>query len=264
MITNQVKQPGFTTKRNVLNYLSLTFSISWSCWIIVAIITHFTSIELFSPIALPIYSIGAVAPMISALIMKKKTSSKEEFQSFRKNIFNLKKPILSYVIVFGLAWGFCSIPVLLGGGEKNAPVYVALQQLPLMIFFGGGLEEVGWRGYLQPMLQRKFSSFVTTIMISVIWLFWHLPLWFVKGSGQDTSNMIDFAVMLFSFAFLLTFLWNKYKSIALCIILHASFNSFTDVYSSSGNLYISILILFICFIIYWVSEQFSPREITGI
>lgn len=99
-----------------------------------------------------------------------------------------------------------------------------------MIFFGGGLDEVGWRGYLLPQLQKNFSSLTATSFVAIIWTFWYLPLWLVKGSGQDTIRISGYMIMVFSFAFLLTILWNKYESIALCILLHAGFNSFTDVY----------------------------------
>ena len=34
------------------------------------------------------------------------------------------------------------------------PLYLALIEFPIMII-GGGLEEIGWRGYLQPTLQKK-------------------------------------------------------------------------------------------------------------
>ena len=34
---------------------------------------------------------------------------------------------------------------------------------------GGGLEEIGWRGFLQSALQKRFSELFSTIIVSVIW-----------------------------------------------------------------------------------------------
>ncbi|MDH6365558.1 membrane protease YdiL (CAAX protease family) [Enterococcus sp. PF1-24] len=238
-------------------YLILTFSISWLCWLVVAGITHFTKISLFSPIALPLYSIGAAGPMISALIVKKKRSSAKEYREFKKKIINFKQPLTAYFLVFFMGWSFCFFPVLLGGSQQIGPVYIFLQQLPVMIFFGGGLEEVGWRGYLLPELQHRFSSFWSTCILSVIWTVWHLPLWLVKGSGQDTTNLIGFMLFIGSMAFLLTLLWNRYESIVLCMLLHASFNSFTDVYPADfSNLWLSSALLLVCLFFYWGTTRF--------
>ncbi|WP_207114382.1 type II CAAX prenyl endopeptidase Rce1 family protein [Enterococcus hulanensis] len=188
---------------------------------------------------------------------KKRTMSKQSFHFFVKNIFNLKQPITGYVSVVVLAWGFCLLPVLLGASQQQAPIYVALTQFPVMIFFGGGLEEVGWRGYLLPQLQERFSSFVSTCITAIIWSIWHLPLWLVKGSGQDVIRFSSYVLIVFSFAFLLTFLWNRYESIALCILLHAGFNSFTDVYPPNyNNIPVSLIILMSCFIFFILSNYF--------
>lgn len=246
--------------KNIFSYLGITFLTSWTCWLIVIFLTHFMKVQLFSPIVLPIYSIGAAGPMIAAFMLKKKTESKQSFRIFIKNIFNLKQSVSAYILLVCIAWSFCLLPVLLGTASQKAPLYTALFQFPVMIFFGGGLEEVGWRGYLLPQLQKKFSSFTSTCIIAMIWSFWHLPLWFVKGSGQDTIRFSGYMLIVFSFAFLLTFLWNRYESIALCILLHAGFNSFTDVYPLDYNNYrISLLLFAICVVFSTLTNNFSKR-----
>lgn len=247
-------------KKKIFLFLTITFSISWTCWLIVAFLTNYTNVKLFSPFALPLYSIGAAGPMIAACVVNKRSMSKQSFREFIKNIFNLRQPILAYLLTFVLAWGVCIFPVLVGTTQQQAPIYIALFQLPVMIFFGGGLWEVGWRGYLLPQLQKKFSSLTATCFVAIIWTFWHLPLWLVKGSEQDTIRISSYLIMVFSFAFLLTILWNKYESIALCILLHAGFNSFTDVYPPTYNNYlVSLVLLLICFGLFMLTYYFSEK-----
>jgi two-component system, NarL family, response regulator LiaR len=36
-------------------------------------------------------------------------------------------------------------------------------------------EEIGWRGYVLPRLQAKHSTLISTLILGVIWGFWHLP-----------------------------------------------------------------------------------------
>lgn len=37
-------------------------------------------------------------------------------------------------------------------------------------------EEPAWRGFLLPLLQRRFAPVAATLLLSLIWAVWHLPL----------------------------------------------------------------------------------------
>jgi membrane protease YdiL (CAAX protease family) len=49
---------------------------------------------------------------------------------------------------------------------------------------GGGLmgpglfEEIGWRGFALPHLQRRYSALVSSLIIGLVWAFWHFPNFF--------------------------------------------------------------------------------------
>jgi membrane protease YdiL (CAAX protease family) len=40
---------------------------------------------------------------------------------------------------------------------------------------GGIGEELGWRGFLQPALERRWGPFKGTVAVGLIWAYWHLP-----------------------------------------------------------------------------------------
>ena len=44
-----------------------------------------------------------------------------------------------------------------------------------LLFYGWG-EETGWRGFALPYLQARYSAITSTLLVSVMWACWHIPL----------------------------------------------------------------------------------------
>lgn len=68
----------------------------------------------------------------------------------------------------------------LGGGSLRytppAELYLILLFVVANAFLLGGIEEIGWRGYLQPELQDRTSVLIAGIVVGILWWAWHLPL----------------------------------------------------------------------------------------
>lgn len=148
-------------------YLFSTILISWSFWFLAAGLTHLGNIPFSNPVVMILFILGGISPAFNELYLKKKTSTPEEYRAFRKNILSIKQPISAYLLIIGMAWIYCFLPILLGGSVQKVPMYIALLELPIMII-GGGIEEIGWRGFLQPMLQKKYSVLTSATIVSVI------------------------------------------------------------------------------------------------
>ncbi|BAV07101.1 CAAX protease self-immunity [Filimonas lacunae] len=53
------------------------------------------------------------------------------------------------------------------------------------------LEEIGWRGFLRPLLaQAGVSKFANIVIVSILWYFWHLNF------GFSTGHLVFFALLL--------------------------------------------------------------------
>lgn len=68
----------------------------------------------------------------------------------------------------------------LGGGSLRytppAELHLILLFVAANTFLLGGIEEIGWRGYLQPRLQERTSVLTASIVVGLLWWAWHLPL----------------------------------------------------------------------------------------
>ena len=72
-------------------------------------------------------------------------------------------------------------PWLLGRGQQGWPIFVCnvvatgvVYSLISMVFGAG--EELGWRGYLQGQLTKRFGLLNGLVILGLLWSFWHLPL----------------------------------------------------------------------------------------
>lgn len=67
-----------------------------------------------------------------------------------------------------------------GGGSLSVSLPGPLPLIVLFVVVNavvlGGIEELGWRGVLQPLLQDRTSVLVAGIAVGILWWAWHLPL----------------------------------------------------------------------------------------
>jgi CAAX protease family protein len=84
-------------------------------------------------------------------------------------------------------------------------------------------EEIGWRGYVLPRLQAKYSALVSSLIVGVIWGFWHFPKFLAPGNN---SSFALFMLKVMADAILYTWLFNNTKgSLLLATLFHASSNT---------------------------------------
>lgn len=92
----------------------------------------------------------------------------------------------------------------------------------------GGNEEHGWRGVLLPIMQRRWNPLMVSLIIGLIWEFWHFPL-VMNGFYGDTDIATLVALRLsvaLSYAVMLTALYNFSRgSVFLCVIFHGCINA---------------------------------------
>ena len=88
----------------------------------------------------------------------------------------------------------------------------------------GTWEEPGFRGYALPRLQVGRSALLASLILGVLWAFWHLP--FVV-TGEDI--WIDAILLTFEWSIVYTWLFNNAKgSVLIVMLFHNMHNTFSS------------------------------------
>lgn len=232
-------------------YLFSTFSITFLSWGMIAVYTQIKNIPFGSSIALYIlYILGVIGPAIAGITVSKRSDSKEDFSMFLKSCYQPPKNLNWYLFIIVIVLVFSLLPYFVVGGEQIVPVQYILLQIPIFILIGG-LEEIGWRGFMLRELTKRIPALTSTLLVSIVWIFWHLPLFFIIGTYQyEYLNIPVFSISVISFSFLLSTVYYKTKSISLCIMTHAFCNSVLNVFVSNQSLLGGIIALVFSLFIY--------------
>jgi membrane protease YdiL (CAAX protease family) len=119
------------------------------------------------------------------------------------------------------------------------------------LLFTAALEEPGWRGFLLPRLQQRFSPLMASLLVWLPWALWHAPLDFSGGIGRSWMSYLQIRVIFFlPVAILLTWLYNRSGGNLLCVaIFHAAMNTFPFVLPYAPKA-LGFIILFAVLIIF--------------
>jgi uncharacterized protein len=90
---------------------------------------------------------------------------------------------------------------------------------------GAGIcEEIGWRGFALPHLQRRYSALVSSVIVGVAWGLWHWPNFVIPSDGppwwQAVAVLVPMGIVV---SILYTWVYNSTGgSIFACVLLHGA------------------------------------------
>lgn len=210
-------------KKPVIPFLLITFGITYSAELLVILLEHFAGLPetAMKTIAMTLISVcGALAPGFSVYVLLKKNKKISGLKDYMKRVFYCKSKksffsgTLTAFVIFGV------FVILIEKRHEEFPLYIAPLLLLLMIP-GGGWEELGWRGFLQPALESKAGFFPATFVTASIWTVWHLPLWLISSANQKLFFIPSFALYCLALSFLLAATYRITKSTFSAILVHA-------------------------------------------
>lgn len=97
------------------------------------------------------------------------------------------------------------------------------------VIISGGLigpgicEELGWRGFALPHLQRRYSALVSALIIGVAWALWHWPNYFIASHPHPFLAMTTLIPMGIAASIFYTWAYNSTGgSLFAVIVLHGA------------------------------------------
>jgi uncharacterized protein len=106
-----------------------------------------------------------------------------------------------------------------------------------LLTFGLG-EEIGWRGYALPRLQAHHNALTATLILGVVWTFWHVPAFFYKDTYMAMGLFAGLPLLLISViaaSIVFTWLYNGTNgSLLIVTIFHGLFD-FPSVSRAGGD-----------------------------
>jgi uncharacterized protein len=220
----------------LVTFFVLTYALMWACFISVAV----TGIPIYAPLGGALVLLGTFAPSLVALWLTKRAEGDSGVRALLGGVFKWQVPARWYL--FALAY----IPAIkltaalihrLATGAwprfGDDPWYFILGAIAVSTPFQAG-EEIGWRGYALPRLAARFGLARASILLGLIWAFWHLPQFFIPEVDTYGQSFFVFVLQVTALSVAMAWLYARTNgSLLLVMLLHAAVNNAKDIVPSA-------------------------------
>jgi membrane protease YdiL (CAAX protease family) len=231
--TTAARERLFARYPLVLFFL-LSFLLTWGYfWVI------------WAPLHLPdsFIALGGFGPAVSAFLVLAISSGKPGVLRLLRSIVQWRAGVQWYLLILlGIPilnlLAFLVIPGNLSDfaapDSRLVRVYLSEMAFSFTIGVAPLWEEVGWRGFALPGMQRLHGPVVGTIILGALWGLWHLPFFFgpLAKAGPDATfisasiALVEFSIGLTGLSVVMTWVLNNCRgSTLLAILLHGAFDS---------------------------------------
>ena len=262
-------------------FYGLSLLIPWCLWFTVAYISHLpkqNSYLIFIQALLAI--LGLLAPTFVAAYLF--LSNKELFNDLKKRFisqkgFNHIYTFLAFTLIF-ISMVLAQLISLLFGHSldqfyiSGSPSFTSSLLSPwFILLFAPVVEELAWHTYGTDALRQRFNLFKTSMIFSLYWAFWHLPLSFIDGYyhsnvvAEGLLYSLNYVFSLFIFVILMNWLYYKTnRNIFITIIFHCSANVTNEIFAThpdSKVIQTLLLLIITVVVLFKEKEMFFRKEL---
>ena len=211
------------------------------------LIVFFVLAYVFSWWPWPLYAFGlspspiiAFGPFLAAILVLALTTGKGGVVTLLRRMVRWRvRPVwyaVALLLPVAISGGAALLNVVVLGASAPSPAELGAWSGLVPTFFlrllvpgiGGAWEEPGWRGYALPKLQGGHSALLASLILGVVWAFWHLPLMVI---GQ--IHLSD-PVYIIAWTVVLTWVFNNTNgSVLIAMLMHNMHNVIAGGYFSA-------------------------------
>lgn len=209
----------------------LTFAFTWTAWLAPAALGAPDNSGFFG-LGGPVFLLGVFAPAFVALALTASSEGRAGVARLLSRIGRWQVGVHMYLFAIGYMAAtklFAALLHRIAIGEwpsfGDTPLPLLLGAILVSTWVQAG-EEVGWRGYALPRLATHLGLGGASILLGVIWALWHLPLFFLEGSGSDGQSFPIYLLHVTALSVAMSWLyWKTEGSLLLVMLMHASVNN---------------------------------------
>lgn len=224
-------------RRPLLWFVLIAFAFSWAFWavgsIVPAVVTVTDAIATFGPAVAAVVMTAALAEPgarpRAVLGLVRRLVPKAAFGWYLLAL--LLFPAISLLGLGILDLLGVDRPLPLEGVSIDSIILLGALVFTVTLLTGGPLgEEIGWRGFLLPQAQRRWSPLSSSLVVGLIWGVWHLPLhlrgMYDVSMGEGLAGIGLRLLSSTSLAVLFTWFYNRTRGdLAVMVLLHTSVNN---------------------------------------
>jgi hypothetical protein len=212
-------------------YVLLVIGFSWSVWF--AGLPRATGTERTLVVLL-----GAWGPTLVAVALTARRDGRPGVRSLLAGLVRWRVAARWYAVALMTvpvsALLAASVWVAVGGSvpAPTVPGGLGAWAIPLVflvnLVVGGALaEELGWRGYLGPLVAERVGTVGAGGVVGVVWGLWHLPFYRLEADGVVAGFPLPaFLALVLAWSILMAVLVRTSGgSVLLAVLLHASANT---------------------------------------
>lgn len=208
-----------------------------------------------------LYYIAASSGSLAGIITAYLSGGVNEVKKLIAQFKNWRSSYWLYFFAVFSPWVFVLIGLGIYRIANPAPsvdysLWVTIPVVFLMTTVQAGLgEELGWRGFITPKLNKYFTLAKSATIVGIGWAFWHLPLFFIPDFGWNVlaghygffTIYAPYAVSLVLMSVLYSWLHSRGgQNIILPIILHGSINTAALAFNYMDiEVYNNLIVLFV-------------------
>jgi uncharacterized protein len=232
---------GLLTRHPLLSFFAMAYALTWLAWSPWYLSKDGLGLLPYDAEGISDY-LNTVAlivgPALSAFIMTGVTEGRDGIRRLLRRIVLWRVGVQWYLFVLvGIPAIILLSTIVLPGAlasfrasEVPSTLFLYVVAGPVFLFVGGPVfEEIGWRGFALPRLQRLYGPLVGTLVLGALWGLWHLPLFLIPSWDTPHGSLPDialFVLLAISIAIVITWVFNNTKqSVLLAILAHGSLNS---------------------------------------